>query len=141
MRKSAKIKDFGFLKPSQNPLKMPPKSTSQKTCNFSSIFVRKMLGCTSADIDFVLVFTILFACRALFFESLFACIFGAKNLPKSSPKPLPNPLKIDAKNASFFNIDFFSFWTRSWSLLGLQVGAKLALKPSKNFGGCPFLPS
>ena len=116
-------KDFGLPKPFQIPCKMLPKSTSQKTCNFSSIFVRKMLGCTSADIDFVLVFTILFACRALFFESLFACIFDAKNLSKSFPKPLPNPLKIDAKNTSFFNINFFSFWTRFWSPLGLQMRA------------------
>ena len=118
--------DFGLPNPSQDSSLKARKSMSQKTCDFSSIFVRKMLGCTSADIDFVLVFTIQNACRTIFFESLFACIFGAKNLPKSSPKPLPNPLKIGAKNASFFNIDFFLFWTRFCKLLGLQIGAKSA---------------
>ena len=49
-----------------------------------------------------------------------------KNLPKTLPKWGPNPLKIDAKNVLFFNIDFLGFRPRFWSLLGLQVGAKLA---------------
>ena len=43
---------------------------SQNTCDFSWICVRKMLRCASADINFVLVFPILFACRTLFFQSL-----------------------------------------------------------------------
>ena len=43
-----------------------------------------------------------------------------KNLPKTLPKRGPNPLKIDAKNVLFFNIDFFRFQARLWSLLGLQ---------------------
>ena len=85
-----------------------------------------MLVCKGADIDFVLVFPILFACRTLFFKSLLAWILGAENLPKTSPKPPPSRPKIDAKNASFFNIDFFGFWGRFWSLLGLQDGAKSA---------------
>ena len=34
--------------------------------------------CKSADIDFALVFPILFACRTLFFVSLFACTFAAQ---------------------------------------------------------------
>ena len=80
----------------------------------------------SADIDFVLVFPILFACRTLFFKSLLACIFGPKNLPKTLPKRSPNPSKINAKNVLVFYIDFFASWPRFWSLLGLQLGAKLA---------------
>ena len=141
IEKSVKIEDFGLPKPSQNPLKIHLKSRFQKTCDFSSIFALKTLCCKSADIDFVLVFPILFACRALFFKSLYASIFDPKNLPKTLPKPGPNPLKIDAKNVLFFNIDFFGFGTRFWRLLGLQLGAKLALRASKNFFDCPFLPS
>ena len=123
--KSAKIKVFGFPKPSQNPSKTPPKSMSQQTCDFSSIFVRKILCCQNADIDSVLVFTNQNGSRTLFFKSLFASIFDPKNLPKTLPKPGPNPLKIDAKNVLFFNIVFFGFRARFWSLLGLQDGAKL----------------
>ena len=114
-------------KPSQNPLK----SDVQKTCDFSLNFVRKMLCCNSADIDFVLVFPILFACWALFFESLFECILIPKNLPKTTPKRRPSPLKIDVKNMSFFNIVFFGFRPRFWKVLGLQDGAKLA--ENRNF--------
>ena len=58
--------------------------------------------------------------------SLFACIFGPKNLPKTLPKRCPNPSKVDAKNGLFFNFDFFGFWPRFGNLLGLQDGAKLA---------------
>ena len=49
-----------------------------------------------------------------------------KNLPKTLPKRGPNPLKIDAKNVLFFNIDFFGFRPRFWRVLGLQDGAKSA---------------
>ena len=49
-----------------------------------------------------------------------------KNLPKTLPKRGPNPSKIDAENVLFFNIDFFGFRPRFWSLLGLQDGAKSA---------------
>ena len=59
---------------------------------------------------------------------LFPCIFGPKNLSKTLPKRGLDPLKIDAKNDLFFNFDFLGFWPRFGSLLGLQVGAKLALK-------------
>ena len=141
IEKGAKIEDFGFPNPSQNPSKILSKSMSQKTCDFSSIFVRKMLCCQNADIDSVLVFTIQNGSRTFFFKLLFACIFAPKNLSKTLPKRGPNPLKFDAKNVLFFNIDFFGFGTRFWSLLGLQVGAKLALKASKLYGDCPFLPS
>ena len=126
---------------SQNRPKIHSKAMSQKTCDFSSNFARKMLCCNSADIDFVLVFPILFACWALFFESLFECILIPKNLQKTTPKRRPNPLKIDVKNMSFFNIVFFGFRPRFWKVLGLQDGAKLALKATKNFGTAPFLPS
>ena len=133
IEKSAKIKDFGLPKPPQNLPKIHPKSMSQKTCDFSSIFARNMLCCNSADIDFLLVFTMFFACRTLFFKSLSACIFGPKNLPKTLPKRGPNPSKIDAENVLFFNIDFLGFWPRFWSLLGLQLGAKLAVFAPKLF--------
>ena len=95
-------------KPSQNPLKIDV----PKNMRFFIEFCSKMLCCNSADIDFVLVFPILFACRALFFESLFECIWGPKNLPKTIPKRGPNPLKIDVENVSFFNIVFFGFRPR-----------------------------
>ena len=40
LEKIAKIDDFGLPKPSQNPFKIHSKSRSQKTCDFSSIFVQ-----------------------------------------------------------------------------------------------------
>ena len=129
--KIAKIIDFGFPKRSQNRPKIHSKSMFPKTFDFSLNFGRKTLCCNSANIDFVWVFPILFACRALFFESLFECILGPKNLPTTSPKRRPNPLKIDVKNVLFFNIDFLGFRPRFWSLLGFQLGAKLA--QNRNF--------
>ena len=54
-----------------------------------------------------------------------------KNLPKTLPKRGPNPSKIDAENVLFFDIDFFGFRARFWSLLGLQLGTKLA--KNRNF--------
>ena len=135
------IEDFGFPKPPQKPSKTPPKSMSQQTCDFSAIFARKNHCCKSADIDFVSVFPILFACWALFFQSLLACIFGPKNQPKTLPKRRPNPLKIDAKSVLFFNIDFLRFRRRFWRLLGLQLAAKLGRKLFKNLGICPCEPS
>ena len=92
-----------------------------------------MLCCKSADIDFVLVFPILFACRTLFCTSLFACVFGPKNVPKTLEKRRPNPSKIDAKNVLFFNIDFSGFGPRFWSLLGLEDGAKIAIMAPKSW--------
>ena len=38
-----------------------------------------------------------------------------------------NHEKIDVKNVLIFHVDFFEFWLRFWSLLGFQVGAKLAI--------------
>ena len=49
-----------------------------------------------------------------------------KTYQKTLPKRGPNPLKIDAKNVLFFNIDFFGFRPRFWRVLGLQLGAKSA---------------
>ena len=109
-----------------NHAKTSPKTMSQQTCDFSKIFARKNLCRKRADIDFVLVFPILFACRTLFFKSLLAWILGPENISKTTPKPPPSRPKIDAKNASFFNIDFFGFWGRFWRVLGLQLGAKFA---------------
>ena len=64
-------------------------------------------------------------------------IFEVSGLPKRRP----NPSKIDVKNVSFFNIDFFGFRPRFWRVVGLQFGAKLAILASQNFVGAPFLPS
>ena len=132
IEKSAKIKDFGLSKPSQNPSKMPRKSHSQKACIFSLIFARKTLCCKSANIDFVSIFPIRNGSRARFFKSLLACIFGPKNLLKILPKRSPNPFKIDAENVLFFNIDFFGFRPRFWRVLDLQLGAKLAKLAKKS---------
>ena len=137
IEKNAKIDYFCLPKPSQNRPKILPKSRSQKTCDFSSIFVRKMLCCKSSDIDFVLVFPIRNACRALFFKSLFACILGPKNLPKTVQNRGPNPSKIDSKNDAFFNIDFFTFWARFGRVLGSQVGAKLGQNGKKKLSRPP----
>ena len=115
--KNRKIVDFSLPKLSQNPTEMPLKSMSQKTCDFSSIFDLRTVCCKSADINFVLVFPILFACRTLFFKSLLACLLAPKNLSKPLPKRCPNPSKIDAKNVLFlvslfsgFGLDFGGSW-------------------------------
>ena len=57
--------------------------------------------------------------------------FLFKKLLKTLPKRSPNDEKIDVKNVLFFNIDFLGFRPRFWSLLGLQLGAKLA--KNRNF--------
>ena len=61
-----------------------------------------------------------------------------KNLPKTLPKRGPNPVKFDAKNVSFFNIDFFGFGARFWRPLGLQLGAKLAKDRANEVGDLLF---
>ena len=50
IEKNAKIKDFGFPKPSQNPPKIHPKSMSHKTYNLSSIFARILMLVARANI-------------------------------------------------------------------------------------------
>ena len=120
---------------------IPSKSMFQKTWDFSGIFARKMLRCKSVNINKTLVFSNQNGSRTFFFASLFAWIFRAKNHPKTSQKPCPDPSKIDAENVLFFNIVFCGFRPRFWRVLGLQVGAKLALIASKLYGTAPFLPS
>ena len=138
------MKDFGFPKPSPNPPKIDPKSSLEKTLDFSSVFVR-----------FFLVFRSSISWECAFYHSKttnpevfakivlfrFSFISLPKNLPKTPPKQSPNPSKIDAENVLFFNIDFLGFRPRFGRVLGLQVGAKLAILASKTFGACPFLPS
>ena len=102
----------------------------QQTNDFSSIFASKSLCSKSADIDFVLVFTIQNGSRTFFFMLLFAWIWDLKKHPKTYKKPCPGDPKIDLENMLFFNIDFFAFWLRFWRLLGLQLGAKLAQNAS-----------
>ena len=135
IEKSAKIDDFGLPKPSPNPPKIHSKSRYPEKCLFfidvCSIFLF-FLSSISLKYAFYLGKTTIFKVFAKIAILQFACIFGPKNLPKTLPKRGPNPSKIDAKNVMFFNIDFFAFWPRFWSLLGLQVGAKLAILASKN---------
>ena len=111
---------------------------SRKTCDFSQIFVRKMFCCASADINFALVFTVFFACRTLFFVSLFACILDPKNLPKTLPKWGSNPWKIDVKNVLFFNIDFFGFWPQVGGSWRPKMEASWLQIPSSSLLGCPL---
>ena len=83
-------------------------------------------------IGLVLLFDLIFKVFAKNVFLQFSCIFGPKNLPKTLPKRGPNPLKIDAKNVLFFNIDFFGFRPRFWRVLGLQVGTKFAVLGSQD---------
>ena len=121
-------------KPSQNPFKIDV----PKNIRFFIEFCSKYALLQQRRHRFRIGFSNTFACRALFFESLFECILGPKNLPKTSPKRCPNPLKIDVENVLFFNIDFWGFRPRFWSLLGLQLGAKLAPNCVILFGGRSF---
>ena len=133
IEKNAKIKDFGFPKPCQNPPKIHLKSRFQKTYNFSSIFARVLMLVARASIKKTCAHAVFCWCFTQFSVSLLACIFDAKTLLKTLPKRGPNPSKIDAENVLFFNIDFLGFWPRFWSLLGLQLGAKLAILAPKLF--------
>ena len=123
------------------PHKIPSKSMFQKTWDFSGIFARKKLSCKSVNINKTLVFSNQNGSRTFFFASLFAWIFKPKNHPKTSQKPCPDPSKIDAENVLFFNIVFFGFGPRFWRVLGLEVGAKLAIFAKKLWDVTPFLPS
>ena len=114
----------------QNPPKILSKTKSTKMCNFSSVFAQTFFSCESADIDSVLFFTIQNGSRTFFFKLLVAWIFGLKNHPKTCQKLSPGDSKIPLENALFFNIDFFASGPRFWSLLGLQLGAKLAILAS-----------
>ena len=135
IEKSAKIKDFGFPKAPQNPLKIHAKSMSQKTCDFSSIFTRKMLCCNSADIDFSLVFTMFFACRTLFSKSLSAWIFGRKKPTKNPSKTRPEPLQNRCWKCVVFQHRFFRVLASileplgppTWSQVG-HFGPKIFLQ-------------
>ena len=84
----------------------------KKHAIFDRFLHAKTLCRKHADIDSVLVFTILFACRTHFFKTFFAYILVPKCVPKTLPKRGPNPQKIDAKNVLVFNIDFLAFWLR-----------------------------
>ena len=133
--------DFGLPKRSQNRAKIHSKSTSQKTCDFSSNFARKMLYCNSADIDFVLVFPILFACRALFFESLFECILGKKTYQKpfqndvwTLKKSMPKTCCFSTSFFSGFGIDFGGSWASKMEPSWLKIAIFL-------MGDWLFLPS
>ena len=132
---------FGLPKRSQNRAKIHSKSTSQKTCDFSSNFARKMLCCNSADIDFVLVFPILFACRALFFESLFECILVPKKPTKNQSKTTSEPFKNRCQKCVVFQHRFFRvsasilhpLGTPTWSQVGHFGYQRGRMRPSKSF--------
>ena len=91
--------------------------------------------------DFVLVFTVFFACRTLFLVSLFACILNLKNLPKTLPKRGPIPPKIDAENTLFFNIDFFTFWVDFGISWPSKIEPSWSFGPPKTRDDAPFEPS
>ena len=121
-------------KPSQNPFKIDV----PKNMEFLIEFCSKNALLQQRRHRFRISFSNTFCLSGIFFESLFECILGPKNLPKTSPKRRPNPLKIDDKNVSFFHIAFFGFWPRFWRVLGLQDGAKLAKNRVVQFAGLPF---
>ena len=126
--------DLGLPKPSPNPPKIEPKSSLEKTLDFSSVFVcffpvfRSLISWKCAFYHCKTTNPEVFAKIVLF---RFSSIFLPKNLPKTLPKRSPNDEKIAVKNVLFFNIDFFGFRPRFWSPLGLQLGAKLA--KNRNF--------
>ena len=58
--------------------------------------------------------------------------FSSKKSSQNSSKMRSERLKNDAKNMLFSDIDFFAFLLRFWRVLGLQVGAKLAVLGSQD---------
>ena len=139
--KNAKIKDLDPPKPSPNPPKTPSKSMFQKTSIFSRFFATVfvyLLSWKPWKYQFSLRKTTIFKVFAKNVFLQFSCIFGPKNLPKTLPKRSPNDEKIDVKNVLFFNIDFLGFRPRFWSLLGFQLGAKLAKNRNFPHADLPF---
>ena len=123
-------------KPSPKPLKI---DTSKKHV-FSNVFFANFdffKRSKAQKLAFRLDGSTIFKVFAKIAFLLFPCIFGQKNLPKTLPKRGPKPSKIDAKNMLFFNIDLLRFRPRFWSLLGLQLGAKLGLKLAISELGSP----
>ena len=84
---------------------------------------------------------IIFRVRSFHSQFEISSTLSSKKHQKILRKRRPNPLKIDAKNVLFFNVDFFGFRPRFGKVLGLQDGAKLALAATKNFGTAPFFTS
>ena len=58
--------------------------------------------------------------------------FSSKKSSQNPSKMRSERLKNDAKNMLFSDIDFFAFLLRFWRVLGLQVGAKLAVLDSQD---------
>ena len=58
--------------------------------------------------------------------------FSSKKSSQNPSKMRSERLKNDAKNMLFSDIDFFAFLLRFWRVLGLQVGAKLAVLGSQD---------
>ena len=104
---------------SQNTPKIHPKCLQNRCPTKPAFFCRLFayFGC--------------FRLCALFLRIAFRMHFDSKKPTKKHLKTRPNPLKIDVKNMSFFNIVFFGFRPRFWKVLGLQDGAKLA--KNRNF--------
>ena len=94
IEKSAKIKDFGFPNPAQTPPQILSKSRSQKTWDFSPIFVRFFLILKTSKpwkYQFYLGKITIFKVFAKIVFLQLSWIFGQKNLPKTLPKRGPNP--------------------------------------------------
>ena len=68
-------------------------------------------------------------------------MFGPEKDPKTLKKRGPNPLKIDAENVLLFNIDFFGFWSRFWSLLVPKMESSWLQKWIFSLLTAPFAPS
>ena len=120
-------------KPMQNCFKIDVPKNMRFCIDFCLIFVVCCKGRTS---KFMRPRSVLwtFHQNQLF---TFGMHFGSEKPTKNPSKTMPNLWKIDAKNASFFNIDFFRFWGRFWRVLGLQLGGprgpKIESKTRKNW--------
>ena len=134
---------FGLPKPSPNPPKIDPKSSLEKTLDFSSDFVHFFLVFRSS-ISWKCAFSYSKTTNPEVFAKImlfrFSSIFLPKNLPKTLPKRGPDPSKIDAENVLIFNIDFLRFWPRFGRVLvvGLQDGAKLTQECENRNARCVF---
>ena len=138
-KKPSKIsifRPFGLSKTLPKPFQNPSKIDVQKNIQFFRAFEKNFSNFKTSKpwkYQFYIGKITIFKVFAKIVSLQLSCIFGQKNLPKTLPKRGPNPSKIDAKNASVFNIDFLGFRPRFWSLLGLKVGAKLGSKLAFQF--------
>ena len=133
IEKSAKIKDFGLPKPSQNPFKIELKSMSQKTCDSYRFLLEKRFV-TKVPTSISYWFLQYFLLVGHFFLNRF---WHAFLVPKTSQKPLQNEARTLEKSMP----KTCRFLTSIFLGVGLDFGGSWApkLEPKSLFWPQKFI--